>query len=130
MIINPSGITNKKGKPINYTIALFIKLPKPNETLDDFIREIVSKYPDKKKLNICAKYPGQLSYEFFDNDMYKEIGGAHMDIIGLERNEPEYDGLIWNSLCLFLRVIPERFSITELLTLKVDLRVKFNISLC
>lgn len=93
--IEPPGIKNKKGRTITYTIAIIIKVSQPNEKFEDFIDPLISKYPEKTVAKIATKYTGQLSFDFLDKEVYKEIGGAHMNLIGFERNEPEFAGLLF-----------------------------------
>ncbi|MDD4976471.1 MAG: hypothetical protein PHY93_19095 [Bacteriovorax sp.] len=92
--IVPPGIKNKKGRTITYTIAIIIKVAQPNEKFEDFIDPLISKYPEKKVAKIATKYSSQLSFDFQNKEMYKEIGGAHLNLIGFERDKPEFTGLI------------------------------------
>lgn len=90
----PEAISNKAGRGITYTIMFIIKVPSENETLKGFINQFVSKYPDIKDASPLTKYPSAISLELRNPEMYKDIGGAHMRVIGIERNEPEYPGLL------------------------------------
>ena len=38
------------------------------------------------------EYPDVVSYEILDSKMYIDIGGGHMHVIGIERNQPEFPG--------------------------------------
>ncbi|HLN74001.1 MAG TPA: hypothetical protein VK205_11950 [Prolixibacteraceae bacterium] len=96
-IINPPAIKNKKGKEINYTVALMMKSVDENDKLEEYINNFVSKNPDKSKISFSEKYPGMIAYEIKDKTMYEDIGGGHMYMIGIERNMPAYPGLLLES---------------------------------
>lgn len=92
--ITPPPIANKKGKQIEYTIAILFKTANDKDELEDYIAHLVSKYPNKTKINFSDKYEKMTAYEIKDKKMYKDIGGAHLYMIGIERNAPEYPGLL------------------------------------
>ncbi len=93
-IMNPSTIANKKGKEIHYTIAILIKTANDNDKLSDYISNFVSKYSDKKQISFSDKYDKIIAYEIHDKTMYQDIGGGHLYMIGVERTEPKYPGLL------------------------------------
>ena len=96
-IINPPTLKNKKGKEIHYTVALLMKVADNNETLENYLSNFVSKYPDKKKIPFSDKYDKLIAYEIHDKTMYQDIGGGHLYMIGVERKMPEYPGLLLES---------------------------------
>ncbi|MGE5317574.1 MAG: tetratricopeptide repeat protein [Chloroflexota bacterium] len=93
-IINPPAIKNKKGKEINYTVALMMKSANDNDQLVEYINNFVSNSPDKSKISFSEKYPHMIAYEIKDKSMYQDIGGGHLYMIGIERNTPTYPGLL------------------------------------
>jgi len=93
-IIKPPTITNKKGTEIHYTVALIMKTVNDNDQLDKFLDNFVGKFTDKKKINFSGKYEKIVAYEIKDKTMYPDIGGAHMYMIGIERDAPKYPGLL------------------------------------
>jgi hypothetical protein len=92
--IVPPAIINKKGISITYTIALIIKVEQKGDRLDKFINNFISRYPKINELSFSDKYPEMISFELRDKNMYKEIGGGHMSMIGIKRIPPDYPGLI------------------------------------
>ncbi len=92
--IIPPAIVNKKGKKIEYTVAILFKAANDKDKLDDYITNFVSKYPNKTKIDFSDKYEKMIAYEIKDKTMYKDIGGGHLYMIGIERNAPEYPGLL------------------------------------
>lgn len=92
--IIPPAIKNKNGRNITYTIALIMRVSQPQEKLDDFIGKYVSRFTNKKKCDFSNKYPDIISFEMKDENMYQDIGGAHMHMIGLKRERPKYAGMI------------------------------------
>lgn len=93
-IITPPTIANKKGKEIHYTVAILMKTANDNEKLSDYINKFVSKYSDKKHITFSDKYDKMIAYEIHDKTMYQDIGGGHLYMIGIERNAPNYPGLL------------------------------------
>jgi hypothetical protein len=92
--VTPSPISNKKGKQIEYTVAILFKTANDKDELNDYIDNLISKYPNKTKINFSGKYEKMTAYEIKDKKMYKDIGGAHLYMIGIERNAPKYPGLL------------------------------------
>lgn len=93
-IINPPALRNKKGKEIDYTIAILMKTAKDNDKLEDYLNNFISKYPDKEKIQFSDKYDKMIAYEIRDKTMYQDIGGGHLYMIGIERTSPKYPGLL------------------------------------
>lgn len=93
-IMNPPKIANKKGREINYTIALIMKTANDKDKLSDYINVFVSKYTDKKQITFSDKYDNIIAYEIKDKTMYQDIGGGHMYMIGIERDRPKYAGFL------------------------------------
>lgn len=93
-IMNPPKIANKKGREINYTIALIMKTANDKDKLSDYINVFVSKYTDKKQIAFSDKYDKIIAYEIKDKTMYQDIGGGHLYMIGIERDRPKYAGLL------------------------------------
>jgi hypothetical protein len=96
-IINPPPLQNKKGKEIRYTVAILMKVADSDETLENYLNNFVSKYPDKKKITFSDKYDKMISYEIHDKTMYQDIGGGHLYMIGVERKMPVNPGLLLES---------------------------------
>jgi len=96
-IIEPTTIANKNGREIGYTIAILMKTVNDNDRLDDYVNNFVSKYSNKKKINLFDKYDKMITYEIKDKTMYQDMGGGHMYMIGIERSEPKYPGLLLES---------------------------------
>ena len=92
--IVPPAIPNKKGREITYTIALIMRVAQPGDKLENFIGNFIKSYSEKKKFEFSNKFPNMISYEIKDKTMYQDIGGAHMNMIGIERDRPKYAGLI------------------------------------
>src|SRR4030095_12930568 len=93
-IIKPPTITNKKGTEIHYTVALIMKTVNDNDQLDSFLDNFIGKFTDKKKISFSTKYDKIVAYEIKDKTMYPNIGGAHMYMIGIERDATKYPGLL------------------------------------
>ncbi|AEV99775.1 hypothetical protein A4D02_26190 [Niastella koreensis] len=100
-IIKPSTLKNKEGREIHYTIAILMKTANDNDKLNDYINNFVSKYKDKSSISFSTKYDKMVAYEIKDKTMYPEVGGAHMYILGIERNAPQYPGLLIESAGAF-----------------------------
>jgi tetratricopeptide (TPR) repeat protein len=93
-IINPNPIANDKGLEINYTIAIIIKTAETQDNLEDYINKFISNYPVKEKIKLFDNYEKMIVYEMKDKAMYEEIGGGHLYMVGIERNNPKNPGLL------------------------------------
>lgn len=97
IVIKPTPIKSKKGIKIHYTIAILFKLAKPNDNLKDFTKSLLSRYSNVRKIDFSNKYNKMTAYEIKDDSLYRNIGGAHLFLIGIERNSPKYPGLLLES---------------------------------
>ncbi|MCL1972095.1 MAG: hypothetical protein FWG57_03795 [Endomicrobia bacterium] len=95
-LIHPARIKNKDGKEIGYTILVLAKAVDDKINLQDFTDNdsSISKAKNKKKIHFSEKYDKIISYEIIDKDQYGDIGGAHLYFITVEREYPQYAGLI------------------------------------
>lgn len=92
LIMTPQAIANKKGKEIQYSVAILMKAANDNDKLSDYISNFVSKYSDKKQISFSDKYDKMIAYEIKDKSMYQNMGGGHLYAVGIERNAPKYPG--------------------------------------
>lgn len=92
--IVPPAIPNKNGREITYTIALIMRVAQPKDKLESFIERFIAPYPDKRSYDFSSKYSDMLVFELKDKNMYKDIGGAHMQMVGIKRQRPKYAGLV------------------------------------
>jgi len=93
-IINPPTIKNKKGREIHYTVAIMMKSATSEEKLEDYTNSFVSRFPDKNKIAFSDKYDRMIAYEIKDKTMYQDMGGGHLYMVSIERDAPEYPGLL------------------------------------
>lgn len=92
--LEPHTIKNNKGKDIHYTLALLMKTVNADERLSDFLNQFISKYPNKSEISFSTKFDKINAFEIRDQSMYKDVGGGHLYMIGVEREMPEYPGLL------------------------------------
>ncbi|HEY8969117.1 MAG TPA: hypothetical protein VIM64_08485 [Puia sp.] len=94
MILKPPMATSKKGKKIGFTIALLMKIAAPDETLDAFMSQFT--FEDGKRITdpLPTTWKNTLSYSIRSEKTYPEWGGGHFHVIGIERSEPAYPGLL------------------------------------
>ena len=71
-----------------------MKVAQPEDKLENFVDNFITPYPYKKNFEFSNKYPDMISFELKDKNMYQNIGGAHMHMIGIKRERPEYAGLL------------------------------------
>ena len=83
-MMNPPALKNTNGREINYTIAILMKVANDSDKLDDYITNFVSRYAIKERISFSGKYDKMIAYEIKDKTMYKDIGGAHLYMIGIK----------------------------------------------
>lgn len=94
VMLSPPSITSAAGSEITYTIALIARVAEREVNLKEYVESFISEYPDRNEYDLSDKYPGILSWEMRKNDMYAELGGAHLHMAGIKRARPEYPGLL------------------------------------
>lgn len=92
--IVPEALSNDAGKDITYTIFYMIKVAEEGERLKDFILNIVKDYPEINEVPSPIRNKKSIAFELKDPEMYADIGGGHMQVIGLERSTPKYPGML------------------------------------
>jgi hypothetical protein len=93
-IMNPEAIKNKNRRLINYSVAILMKTANEKDKLNDYLNTFIEKFSDKKKIKFSEKYNDIVAYEIREKNMYPDIGGGHLYMIGIERNMPEHPGLL------------------------------------
>ncbi len=94
IILIPPALKNNQGREITYTIAILIKVARNGDNLNAYIDQFVAKYSPEKTDDFTGRFAGTISFEIQDKNLYRDIGGAHFHMIGLERNKPKYPGLL------------------------------------
>jgi len=92
-VIMPPRIKGKSGKEVGYTIAVIMKVADESDNLENYLNIFTSKSPNKTKKVFSSKYEKLVAYEIKDPNLYPEMGGSHLYVIGIERTEPQYPGL-------------------------------------
>ncbi|MEI8273091.1 MAG: hypothetical protein WCG08_10755 [Paludibacter sp.] len=97
-VILPPKLNGVKGMDIGYTIAILFRLPTETETLESYISKLYDKQKAKvSEINFSTKYEKIKAFEIVDKTMYKNRGGGHMYLIGVERDVPRYPGLLFEN---------------------------------
>lgn len=92
--ISPQRIVSKvDNEAIGYSIAVIAKVPQTGQSLSDFISIFCKKGEVLKPVNLTRKYDKSIAYEIIDKSIYQDIGGGHMYMIAIERDEPAYPGI-------------------------------------
>jgi len=94
VILAPGKETNKKGRPIGYSIAILIKVADAGETLDSYIAKFTKGQGTLTQEPTLTPYKNAVCYSMRNAEMYPEIGGGHFHVIGIERDAPVYPGLL------------------------------------
>ena len=92
-LMAPPQATGKDGKKIGFSIVLLVKAPVADEKLEDYVKMLMGKYDEARAWPISPAYPKMISYELKNKELYPGWGGAHVHIIGIERESPLYPGL-------------------------------------
>lgn len=86
----------KKGQAIP-TILLMAKAPAAGQSLDDFTRSFLKNHD--AKVSPASDLPCPLdhciSLDFVVPSMYQTQGGGHILLVAFERDQPRYDGLVF-----------------------------------
>jgi tetratricopeptide (TPR) repeat protein len=93
-VIMPPRIKGKSGNEVGFTIAVLMKVADESDNLESYLNIFTSKSPNKTKKVFSNKYEKIVAYEIIDPSLYPEMGGSHLYVIGIERTEPQYPGLV------------------------------------
>ncbi len=93
-VIMPPRVKGKSGIDIGYSIAVIMKVADESDNLENYLSVFTSKSPNKTKKEFSSRYGKLVAYEFVDPSLYPGLGGGHLYIIGIERAEPLYPGLV------------------------------------
>ncbi|MCS3735836.1 tetratricopeptide repeat protein [Mucilaginibacter dorajii] len=94
----PTTIISKiSNKPIDYSILVMAKIPKSGQSLSDFMSVFVKPEYKTKPVHLTDKYKDCITYEITDPDVYQNIGGGHMYMMAIARDEPENPGMLLES---------------------------------
>jgi hypothetical protein len=106
LIITLPPIANKKEHKITCSILTAMETADDKDKLEVYTKRFASdsEYPNKKKIPFSNKYEKMIAYEIIDKTKYQNIGGGHMYVIGIERNEPKYPGLLLEEPGTFLKL--------------------------
>lgn len=97
VVIRPPRIKGKSGKEVGYTIAMIMKVANESDNLESYLNMFAPASSNKTKKIFSGKYENLVAYEIKDPAMYPEMGGSHLYLIGIERTEPQYPGLVLES---------------------------------
>ncbi len=109
-IVSPPAIMDKSGQNIGYTLFTMIKVAEEGETFESFMEKISAKYSQKKKAELSTGFGKLQGYEVTDQNVYADKGGAHVHIMGIERNQPEVPGLLLEQPVSFKSKTPGQFA--------------------
>lgn len=83
-----------KNAEIGATIAVIASVEPESKTLADHTQKFIGRYKNAKQIFFPTKYDKILAYEIKTPDMYQDQGGGHMYLVTIERELPQYPGLI------------------------------------
>lgn len=91
----PTKIINKvNNQGIDYSILVMARKLKDGQTLNDFMAPFLKPEYKISPVKLTAKYKDCISYEIIDSEIYKSIGGGHMYMMAIARDEPETPGML------------------------------------
>jgi tetratricopeptide (TPR) repeat protein len=94
LIMTPPMAKNNKGKKIGFTIGLIMKVAGQDETLDAFLSQFAFGGGGRTQDSLPSAWKNIRSYSLRNKEVYPDWGGGHFHIIGIERSEPAYPGLL------------------------------------
>jgi len=83
----------KKNPEIRSRISIITYIPKKNDTKESIIAKYTSSIPSFKKISFKNKFGSTEIIEFMNPEVMKEYGGRRINMMFVERDEPEYPGV-------------------------------------
>lgn len=93
LMISPKSEDNKQGKSIDYTIMIIAHIPENGESVEEFSKKFMQKYDSRETSYIFNEFRPDIAYEIKDSSLYSDIGGAHIQLMAMDRKKPIYPGL-------------------------------------
>lgn len=91
----PTRIISKvNNKGIDYSILVMAEKSKEGQTLNDFITHYLKPEYKTAPVKLTSKYKDCIAYEVTDPSIYKNIGGGHMYMLAVAKEEPENPGML------------------------------------
>lgn len=95
LVLQPARATDAEGRKIGYTMLFMMKQAQPGETLQAYLDKLTSKYTNRKPVTFTAGgFTSMLAYEINDPASYRDIGGGHFYELAIERDAPEFPGML------------------------------------
>ena len=83
----------KNNPEIRSRISIITYIPEEDDTKESLMMKYTSSIPSFKKKNIKNKFNSTEIIEFMNTEAQKEYGGQRVNMMFVERNEPEYPGV-------------------------------------
>ena len=94
VFILPPMEKGKKGN-LGYTIAVISKIPEKGETFQKFIDSSIGSFSsESERSDFEVNDVKYVAYKIKKTDVYPDEGGAKVRLLFVERNEPEFPGMI------------------------------------
>ncbi|RKR81133.1 hypothetical protein BDD43_1277 [Mucilaginibacter gracilis] len=94
-MITPPRATAKSGQKIGFSILMFTRAAKPNQSLSQFMDLFTAQYTNRKPISFTVgQIKNGIAYEIIDPTLYPQIGGGHSYAIAFERSRPAYPGML------------------------------------
>lgn len=94
--IETGPYASKTGQSTPTLLLLTRGAQQPQETLDDFVRSFVNKYPSSRQIApISCPTERCVAFEIVTNAMYQAEGGGHFLVLGFANEPDEFPGLLF-----------------------------------
>jgi hypothetical protein len=93
-----SGPYPRRGGTSAPTTLILTRIAAPGETLDEFTRSFLKKYPSARPVNApwCPMEKCD-AFEIVTDDVYRQEGGGHFLVVGFAAQQPKFPGLLFES---------------------------------
>ena len=91
-----TGPYPRKGGESTPTLLILTRVAAPGETLDEFTRSFLKKYPSAHPMS-APSCPTEKcdGFEIVTDDLYRREGGGHFLVIGFAAQQPKFPGLLF-----------------------------------
>jgi hypothetical protein len=96
-IVFPPKIKSKSGKEISYTVGILMHTANDDEKLEDYVTGFDGgggEGSKRKKIQFSTRYANIVAYEITNPNDYADMGGGHFYLVGVEREAPDFPGLL------------------------------------
>jgi hypothetical protein len=93
LILQPASFFNQEGRAVNMSMLILIHPASDEESLKANMKSLTGRWKNIAEKTWDSEYGKLIAFEIKEPELYAEMGGGHLWMVGFERMEPPISGL-------------------------------------